>query len=428
MSSLVRGPQAAHAARRLDGGDAHPAMLGVFVVGIAMAVVVGHDGSPLWITVRLLVTGVALGAAIWVLQNGTGRSRGVVSFVVGLVGVGVGLGIGLPHLAKHDITLAAVAAVVALGCGLVLLVSGVVAVARSRQGWQRVGEVAAMIVVIVVWTYASAIAIAATNVPRTSLDDATPAEHGLAYENVVFRASDGVPLSGWYVPTQNRAAVVLLHGAGSTRSSVLAQAVVIARHGYGVLMFDARGHGRSGGRAMDFGWYGDADIGGAVSYLTARADVDPGRIGAVGMSMGGEEAVGAAASDPRIAAVVGEGTTGRVRADRAWLSKEYGLRGWLHQRIDTLTYGLADVLTDARPPIALRDAVAQMAPRRVLLIVAGKVADEAKAAAHIRGGSPTTVDVWEVPGAGHTAGLATHRADWEGHVVGFLDDALRPLA
>ena len=60
---------------------------------------------------------------------------------------------------------------------------------------------------------------------------------------------------------------MLLHGSGSTRSAVLDQAAVLAEGGYGVLLFDARGHGESGGRAMDFGWYGDADIAGALDYL-----------------------------------------------------------------------------------------------------------------------------------------------------------------
>jgi uncharacterized protein len=46
---------------------------------------------------------------------------------------------------------------------------------------------------------------------------------------------------------------------------------VLARHGYGVLLFDARGHGRSEGRAMDFGWFGDLDVSAAVSFLVARA-------------------------------------------------------------------------------------------------------------------------------------------------------------
>lgn len=62
-------------------------------------------------------------------------------------------------------------------------------------------------------------------------------------------------------------AIVLLHGAGSTRSDVLDQAAVLAHYGFGVLMIDARGHGDSGGRAMDFGWHGDADSAAATGYL-----------------------------------------------------------------------------------------------------------------------------------------------------------------
>src|SRR4051794_35240236 len=121
----------------------------------------------------------------------------------------------------------------------------------------------------------------------------------------------------------------LRRGAGSTRSDVLDHAIVLARHGYGVLLFDARGHGRSGGRAMDFGWYGDWDVAAAVSYLQRRADVDPDRMAAVGMSMGGEEAIGAAASLPALRAVVAEGATNRTSADWGFLSQVYGTRGWV---------------------------------------------------------------------------------------------------
>jgi hypothetical protein len=124
--------------------------------------------------------------------------------------------------------------------------------------------------------------------------------------------------------------------------------------------------------------------------------------------------------------VIGEGATGRVRADRAWLSNEYGPRGWLHEQIDVLTYGLVNTFTEAGPPISLREAVGKIAPRPVLLIVAGKVADERTAAEYIREGSPRTVAIWDVPRAGHTGGLATQPAEWEAHVIAFLDHALLP--
>jgi predicted alpha/beta hydrolase len=246
---------------------------------------------------------------------------------------------------------------------------------------------------------------------------------GLTYRGFHFPATDGVRLSGWYVPSRNGAAVVLLHGAGSTRSAVLDHAGVLARHGLGVLLFDARGHGRSSGRAMDFGWYGDRDVGGAVAYLRRQADVRGGRIGAVGLSMGGEEAIGAAASSTAIRAVVAEGATARTAGDWAWLSDVYGIRGTASEGLEYVTYGVADLLTSARPPTTLRDA-ARLAGRPTLLIAAGDVADEAHAARYIRSGSPDTVELWVVPHTSHTRGLRTHPDEWERRVVTFLDGAL----
>ena len=204
---------------------------------------------------------------------------------------------------------------------------------------------------------------------------------------------------------------------------MLTHAVVLARHGFGVLLVDARGHGRSAGRAMDFGWYGDRDIAAAVTFLQSRPDVDRRRIAVVGMSMGGEEAIGAAASDPRIRAVVAEGATGRVAADKAFLPEVYGLNGWLQQCIDRVTTAYTALLTDARPPVSLRNAVAATAPRPVLLVTGGNVADEGHAARHMQRGN-SNVQVWTAPGAGHTAGLATRPDDWERRVTGFLGDAL----
>jgi pimeloyl-ACP methyl ester carboxylesterase len=204
---------------------------------------------------------------------------------------------------------------------------------------------------------------------------------------------------------------------------VLDHAAVLARAGYGVVLFDARGHGESDGRAMDFGWYGDRDVDGAVRYLTRQSDVANGRILAVGLSMGGEEAIGAAATNPRICGVVAEGATGRTAADRAWLSGAYGIRGFAQEGLDRLTYGLVDLLTPASSPTSLRSAVAELAPRRVLLIAARRVTSEPHAADHVDGGSPRTVDVWVVPGAGHTNALEARQSEWTDRVTTFLDAA-----
>ncbi len=42
----------------------------------------------------------------------------------------------------------------------------------------------------------------------------------------------------------------------------------------------------------------------------------------------------------------------------------------------------------------------------------------------MRKASSSNVELWELPDAGHTEGLAAHPAAWESHVIGFLDRSL----
>ena len=103
--------------------------------------------------------------------------------------------------------------------------------------------------------------------PRASIDQAAL---GLAHERVAFPASDGVRLAGWYVRSRNGAAIVLVHGGGGDRQGTIRHARMLAKAGYGVLLYDARGRGESAGHENAFGWQWDRDVRGAVSYLTRR--------------------------------------------------------------------------------------------------------------------------------------------------------------
>jgi len=394
---------------------------GAFLIGGAAAFLVGRDGSLPWQATRVALVALLTGGLVTAIARGARGQRAAAALAAGAAAVAGGVGIGVPHLAKTGIRPTTGAGLVLLAGGLVLYGFGSFALVRHTGRWQRALAVPALATALILSLVTLGQAVAVTNVPRTSVGSTTPSTLGFAYEDVEVTTDDGVTLSGWYIPSRNGAAVVLLHGAGSTRADVLDQAVVLARHRFGVLLFDARGHGRSGGRAMDFGWYGNEDTSAAVSYLERRPDVSAGRIAALGMSMGGEEAIGAAATDQRISAVVAEGATNRVAADKAWLSEAFGWRGAIQERVDWLTYTFTDALTAADPPITLRRAVALAAPRPVLLIAGGDVTDEAHAAHHIQGGSPTTVELWVVPGAGHTAGLDTHPDEWEQRVIGFFD-------
>jgi pimeloyl-ACP methyl ester carboxylesterase len=353
-----------------------------------------------------------------------GRSVvGGVWFPVGLVLTAVGVGVGIPHAVKVGPTTPTAVGLAALFAGVLACIGGARAVLRGtrRRHWFWLVPLMLLAAYAVLWSAGQA--VAATTVPRSMLGARTPASIGIPYEDVRLDTSDNVQLGGWYLGSRNGAAVALMHGAGSTRSAVLDHAAVLAGHGYGVLLFDARGHGDSGGRAMDFGWHGDADVAAAVGFLAGRPDVDADRIGVAGMSMGGEEAIGAAAADDRIRAVVAEGATHRAYADRAWLTEAYGWRGGLQRGLDWLTYSATALLTDAPAPISLRGAAAD-AELPTLLIAAGAVPDEELAAAYIASGSPATVEVWTAPNTGHTDALQTHPVEWERRVTGFLEEAL----
>ncbi len=128
------------------------------------------------------------------------------------------------------------------------------------------------------------------------------ADLGAAPEDVTFTTSDGLEIAGWYVPSRNRAAVIL-----PGRTSTQPHARMLIEHGYGVLLFDRRGEGASQGDPNLFGWGGSRDIHAAVDFLLSRPDVDPARIGGLGLSVSGELMLQSAAESTDLAAVVSEG-------------------------------------------------------------------------------------------------------------------------
>lgn len=343
------------------------------------------------------------------------------ALVPGALLVAGGVGVGLPHQTKAGWTWAAVAGLACLVVGLLLVVAAAAGLARPVGRWLRVAVVAGVTVVVLLVVYLVAIPLAATVVPPIRPDGRTPAAVGLDYSDVVLPTDDGARLAAWYVPSTNGAAVVLLHGSGSTRATTLDHAAVLARNGYGVLILDARGHGHSTGRAMEFGWSGDGDVRAATDHLARTADVRDGRVAVVGLSMGGEEALGATSANPAIRAVVAEGATARTARDLDWLSERYGWRGGVQEALEAVQTQVTRVLSGTAPPTPLRDALADSGTP-ALLIAAGSRPDEQYAAEDLRQAAGSQVTVWTVPGAAHVGALTTEPVGWESRVVGFLKD------
>jgi fermentation-respiration switch protein FrsA (DUF1100 family) len=127
------------------------------------------------------------------------------------------------------------------------------------------------------------------NLPGRALD-ASPAEIGLAYEDVQIDTTDGERLHGWFVPAAAaRGTLLFFHGNAGNISHRLDSIRIFNRLGLDVLIVDYRGYGQSTGKPGERGTYRDAQA--AWDYLVNVRQVPPARIVVFGRSLGG--AVGA---------------------------------------------------------------------------------------------------------------------------------------
>ncbi|HEY3436532.1 MAG TPA: alpha/beta fold hydrolase [Actinotalea sp.] len=390
------------------------------VLGGAVAGLILGRPSPTLagrLAVDVVVTVVVAAALLASLRFGARRSGAWLALLTGVVGVTATATLvgdaAQRSGAWAEVTIAAVGLVAAA----VLAWSGAAALIgpiRARRRWLALPVALVLLQLVVHPVLAGVLASARLPIPPTGR---VPADVGLGYEDLRLVTADGVELAAWYVPASNGAAVVLLHGAGSTRASTLAHAEVLAGCGYGVLMVDARGHGDSEGLPMDLGWQADADVRAAVDALAARPDVEA--IGLVGLSMGGEEALTAAAGDDRVSVVVAEGVGRRSAADAG--ATPAGWHGWLERTVVTLDMAVADALSTAHPPIPLREAVGRIAPRPVLLIAGRGEADQVE---WYRSAAPDAVEVVSLPDTPHIGSLAADPAWWRDTACSHLDAAI----
>jgi len=140
---------------------------------------------------------------------------------------------------------------------------------------------------------------------------------------------------------------------------------MLARHGYGVLLFDRRGEGESDGDPNAWGWSGYRDVDAAVRYLRTRQDVDSDRIGGIGLSVGGEMMLEAASRSRGLRAVISEGAG--ERSINEFLEMTVGNKWLALPQYASLTIGTA-LFSRKTPPPSLKDIVDDIAPTPVLFI------------------------------------------------------------
>jgi pimeloyl-ACP methyl ester carboxylesterase len=240
------------------------------------------------------------------------------------------------------------------------------------------------------------------------------------FNEIALETSDGVTLAGWYTPTRNGAAIVLVHGAGNSREGVRRYADLLAGHGYGVLAIDLRGHGESEGAVNKLGWQGTRDIEAAAAYLQSQPGVE--RIGALGLSMGGEVLLGAAFTVPAMQAIVADGATRRCTEELRALPSE---RSLVRSYTARVMYATVQVLTGQNPPEPpLLDSMQQAEDTRFYLIAGGSNALEVDFNELFAETLGARAELWVAPDATHTGALNRYPDEYEQRVIGFFDETL----
>jgi MYXO-CTERM domain-containing protein len=371
-----------------------------------------------------LVPLAVLGLAAWGFPRISGVWRGATALALGVLGIAASIE-AVHYTSKTGASGDDFTGLLCIPAGLLLLGLGGVTLWRTRRtegnrpwryGRRALLGVAGVIVAVSV-VLAIGLAYITTHVGRAVV----PANDlRVAYENVTFKSSDGLELKGWYVPSKNGAAVIAFPG----RKGPQRQTRMLARHGYGVLLFDRRGEGKSEGDPNSWGWGGTKDIEGAVAYLQGRPDVERGRIGGLGLSVGGEMMLEEAASDSTsLAAVVSEGAGARVfgeEMDQDLSGPEKAtnaLPAWVKQ-------ASIAVFSNQSPPGNLKDLVPNIAPHPLLLIAAPNSpnGEDLNRGYYEAAGQPKTL--WEIPESGHTGGIEARPAEYERRVTQFFDRAL----
>ena len=361
-----------------------------------------------------------LAAVAYLYPRARAGARAATAMTFGVLGIAIGVP-GAYYLADGTASGDHYTGLLAILAGAVLVLGAPVTLwkARRRGGSRRrryllrtataAGGVVLGLVLVQLVVFPVSLAYIYTHTGRTPSEPAP----GAPFEPATVTTSDSLELAAWYVPSENGAAVVVFPGA--TRA---AEARMLAGHGYGVLLLESRGQGGSEGDIVR--WAGDRDLLAGAAFLAEQPGVEPGRIGAIGFSIGGEILLETAAQSDAFAAIVSDGAGERVGEQDA-----AGAERILAAPLQTVLTAAVTVFSNHGPPPPIIERIGLIAPRPVFLIsaehgIGGE--NERQPAYFAAAGEPK--QHWEIPGATHTGGIDAEPAEYERRVVEFFDGAL----
>lgn len=238
--------------------------------------------------------------------------------------------------------------------------------------------------------------------------------NGINFETISLATEDEITLRAFYVPSKNGAVILVAHGHAATIPEDMV--LLFARQGYGVLAWDFRAHGESGGDFTSIGYYEVLDMKAALDFTLDQPGVD--HVGVWGGSMGAVTAVRAAARYPQIEAVVADSAFDTLKGVFVVRVPYPILRPFIQFYAEMET----DVsLEDVRPV----DEIGKISPRPVF-IIQGLDDDSIPrlSAQNLFKAAGEPKYIWEEEGTGHLMMNTNYPVEYETQVIEFFDTAL----
>jgi pimeloyl-ACP methyl ester carboxylesterase len=228
-----------------------------------------------------------------------------------------------------------------------------------------------------------------------------PGSLGFGFEPVRFPTARGKALYGWWIPSGEAGApvLILVHGWGRNVERMLPYVAMLHPSGFDLLAFDARHHGSSDGDTFASMPKFSEDIRAAVDQVAKHRNPAPEAVGVLGLSVGGSAAIHASARDPRIAAVATVGAFANPRDRRATLGRFW----WMLAPGLPLAFRFVEWRIGVRfLAIAPKNVIAESRARFLLIHGTGDTVVPVAHARRLASAAGPAARLWILPGRSHS--------------------------
>jgi pimeloyl-ACP methyl ester carboxylesterase len=239
------------------------------------------------------------------------------------------------------------------------------------------------------------------------------------FKEIRYQSHDGLTLAARFAAGWNQGTIILAHDLAASGQDLARLARLLRGAGFGILLLDLRAHGRSQGDTSTYGWKEGEDLACAVEYLLTRVDVNGGKIGAYGLSLGAQAVLRGALKSDQIQALVLENLGPSGLADHG--GRPGSVMRWVNLPSDWLFYSLYRWMIGGGQPGVL-ELIGDIAPRPIFFIASEDHERYFTRLFHASAGDPK--ELWEVSNTLDRGAMAKDPNQYMQRLIAFFNKNL----